>query len=315
MRFTICQDSRIGQRTINQDRIAYSHTRDALLMLVADGLGGHPRGEVAAQLAAQVVSLRFHREARPTLADPLQFLADALAGTHLAIQDYTLENGLAESPRTTVVVCVVQHGLAYWAHAGDSRLYLLRQGRIHTRTRDHSETEWMLERGLISSPEAPHYPRKNHVFSCLGGDHLAQIEFAGGIALQQDDLILLCSDGLWNPLGDEGLVRALQAPLPQAVLQLMEQAESLAGANADNLSLVAMRWHGPVLDAATASVPARAAFSDQATQPGAVPESAAALDEATIDRAINEINTTLQSTASRQSGIQETHAPQSTSTR
>lgn len=314
MQFTICQDSRIGQRTTNQDRTAYSHTRDALLMLVADGLGGHPRGEVAAQLAAQVISLRFHREARPTLADPLQFLADALAGTHLAIQDYTLENGLAESPRTTVVVCVVQHGLAYWAHAGDSRLYLLRQGRIHARTRDHSETEWMLERGLISAPEAPRYARKNHVYSCLGGDQLAQIEFAGGIALQQDDLILLCSDGLWNPLGDEGLVQGLQAPLQQAVPQLMAQAESLAGANADNLSLVAVCWHGPVADATASPTPARPAFSDQATQPGVVPDAAVALDEAEIERAVAEINTTLQSTESRQSGLQEPHAPQPTST-
>ena len=308
MRFTICQDSHIGQRTTNQDRTAYSHTQDALLMLVADGLGGHPRGEVAAQLAAEVVTLRFHREARPVLADPLQFLADALAGTHLAIQDYTLENGLDESPRTTIVVCVVQLGIAYWAHAGDSRLYLLRQGHIHARTRDHSEIEWMLDHGLISSPEAAHHPRKHHVFSCLGGDHLARIEYQDGIALQQDDLILLCSDGIWSPLGDEGLERALQAPLQQAVPQLMAQAEALAGARADNLSLVAMCWHGPVATTA----PIRPACSDQATQPGAVPDVAAPLEEADIERAVADINSTLKSTASRPSGPQEPHAPQST---
>src|SRR5574338_599374 len=154
MRFTIYQESRIGQRRSNQDRIAYCYSRDALLMLVADGMGGHQHGEIAAQLAAQVITRSFQRDARPALREPALFLSRALTNAHHAILDYSFDRNLAESPRTTIVACVVQEGVAWWAHAGDSRLYLLRHGHIHAQTRDHSRVQLMIDQGLLEAREA-----------------------------------------------------------------------------------------------------------------------------------------------------------------
>ncbi|MFN3496334.1 MAG: PP2C family protein-serine/threonine phosphatase, partial [Hydrogenophaga sp.] len=80
MRFTIFQDSRVGKRKSNQDRMAYSYSRDALLMVVADGMGGHFQGEVAAQIAVQYLVESFQREAKPRLNDPFLFLNPAQHG-------------------------------------------------------------------------------------------------------------------------------------------------------------------------------------------------------------------------------------------
>ena len=130
MRFSIFQDSVIGARQINQDRMGYAYTRECLLLIVADGMGGHLRGEVAAQLTLQAVGSLFQMRARPALADPAGFLDQALLAAHRDIIRYQKEQELPESPRTTVVAAVVQHGHVWWAHAGDSRLYWLRDGRV-----------------------------------------------------------------------------------------------------------------------------------------------------------------------------------------
>ena len=102
-------------------------------MVVADGMGGHLHGEVAAQIAVQYITEAFQREAQPQLKDPFLFLSGGLGNAHHAILDYAADRVLPEAPRTTCVACVVQDTVAYWAHAGDSRLYAFRGGRIMAR--------------------------------------------------------------------------------------------------------------------------------------------------------------------------------------
>jgi len=130
MKFAIYQESRQGPRKSNQDRVVYCYTRDALCMIIADGMGGHLHGEVAAQIATQFIGEAFQRAAQPRLADPFKFLLESITNAHHAIVDYANVRSLLETPRTTVVACVVQEGLAHWAHVGDSRLYLIRNGRV-----------------------------------------------------------------------------------------------------------------------------------------------------------------------------------------
>ena len=125
MRFTIYQESRQGGRENNEDRTSYSYSRDALLMVVADGMGSHHYGEVAAQIAIQTLVNSFQREASPLLADPFRFLQKGLINAHHAILDYASRHRLDDSPRTTCVACIVLENVAYWAHAGDSRLFLM----------------------------------------------------------------------------------------------------------------------------------------------------------------------------------------------
>ncbi|HRP98313.1 MAG TPA: protein phosphatase 2C domain-containing protein [Rhodocyclaceae bacterium] len=243
MKFTIFQESRVGRRKNNQDRTAYCYSRDALLMVVADGMGGHLHGEIAAQIAVQFITHAFQRDARPTLVDPPYFLSRALTNAHNAILDYSFDKQLAEAPRTTVVACVVQDGFAHWAHAGDSRLYVLREGRIATHTRDHSRVQMMLDQGLLDAEAAAHHPGRNRVFSCLGGSQPPQIEFSKRFALRGGDIVALCTDGAWGPLGEAGLLAGLAgANVLEAVPALLDRAEGLAGRHCDNLSMIAMCW-------------------------------------------------------------------------
>ncbi|MBN8442108.1 MAG: serine/threonine-protein phosphatase [Thauera sp.] len=301
MRFTIYQESRVGQRKTNQDRIAYCYSRDALLMLVADGMGGHLYGEVAAQLAAQLIAKAFQREAKPALAEPALFLSRALTNAHHAILDYAFDKDLPESPRTTIVACVVQNGVAHWAHAGDSRLYLLRHGKILTHTRDHSRVQLMMDQGLLDAREAANHPGRNRIYSCLGGNQTPQIEFSRGVTLHNGDVIALCSDGVWGPLNDDAMLLGLVAgPVMQAVPQVLDRAEAAAGATADNLSLVAMCWQDESAPPGVDSISTRTmALDDHTTRidlfPGsrsAGATSAASIDltEEEIERAIAEIN-------------------------
>ncbi|MCM2309189.1 MAG: protein phosphatase 2C domain-containing protein [Sulfuritalea sp.] len=285
MNYTIVQDSRIGGREINQDRVAWLATEDAVLMVVADGMGGHLQGEVAAQLAVDTISERFRAAAKARLVDPAQFLAAALQQAHESIVRYAADCRIPShsAPRTTCIACVVQDGQVNWAHAGDSRLYLI-HGRAKgdagfMRTRDHSLVQRMVDDGIIESGQAASHPLRNRVFSCLGGDLTPSIEVSRTVPLQNGDVIALCTDGAWAPLGEK-LVRELgRASLTTSVPHLLDAAEQAAGPEADNLTLIAMRWEAPDPDAHTLNL-----------RPDALPATVAApLSDEEIDDAVAEI--------------------------
>ena len=101
MKFTIYQESRPGKRPNNEDRLAHCYSRDALLTVVADGMGGHYYGEIAAQIAVQTLIEGFQREANPTIADPFLFLQKSILNGHHAISDFSAKHRLGDSPRTT----------------------------------------------------------------------------------------------------------------------------------------------------------------------------------------------------------------------
>lgn len=300
MKFTIFQDSRIGRRRNNQDRIAYSYSREALLMVVADGMGGHLHGEIAAQIATEIIVQAFQREARAALDDPARFLRHALDDAHNAILDYAFDKYLPEAPRTTIVVCVVQQGSAWWAHAGDSRLYVLRQGQIIAQTRDHSRVQMLVDQGLIQPEEADRHPERNRIYSCLGGDHAPQIDLAPRLTLWEEDLIALCSDGVWGPVGDAGMIHALaEGDVMQNVPILLDHAEQLAGPVCDNLSIIAVRWHGggaPAADAIETDLLAPDHFTTHmdSFDTSTLATGDAEFSDDDIERAITEINSTIR---------------------
>ena len=243
MKFTVYQESRLGRRKTNQDRVIYRYTREALLMVIADGMGGHAHGEIAAEVGAGFIADAFGREANPKLSHPFIFLSQTLSGAHQAIVDAARSNGLAEPPRTTCVVCVVQDGAAYWAHSGDSRLYLLRNGEIVTRTRDHSKVQFLLDQGLINEEEAKTHRDRNQVMSCLGGERSPQVTCSRKTPLKTGDVLALCTDGAWAPLAGDELARALcNADVMAAVPAFLDRTEAAAASNGDNATIVAMCW-------------------------------------------------------------------------
>jgi len=245
MKFSIYQSSRQGGRKYNQDRVAYSYSKEALLMVVADGMGGHFQGEIAAQITVQLIAEMFQKQARPVLRDPLLFLDDALRSVHNAISDYSAENELLESPRTTCVAAVIQHDMVYWAHVGDSRLYFFRKGRLVTRTQDHSRVQQLFDQGRITEAQMTTHPERNKIYNCLGGMISPEVELSKRIPIEEGDALILCSDGLWSMLTANEMGSILNSyPLDQAIPELMDHAELRGGQDGDNLSAIAVIWGG-----------------------------------------------------------------------
>ena len=295
MRFTIFQESRIGKRRTNQDRVAYSYTRDALLMVLADGIGGHLYGEIAAQISVQFIAQSFQQEARPKVTDPVLFLSRVLSNAHHAILDYAFDKHLADIPRTTIVACLIQDGVAHWAHAGDSRLYLIRKGRLLYQTRDHSRVQLMLDQGLLDAEAAAVHPGRNRIFSCLGGNHPPQIEFSRGVSLANGDVVAICSDGVWGPLDPGQLVDTLSdGRVMDSVPKLMTEAETLGGHQCDNMTLIAMTWHDDQQEDIPDTVSTRTmpldAYTTQMEGFGRGKRDQEDLSEDEIEMAIREIN-------------------------
>jgi serine/threonine protein phosphatase PrpC len=302
MKFTIYQESRIGKRANNEDRLAHCYSRDALLIVVADGMGGHHYGEIAAQIAVQTLTAAFQRVALPEIPDPFLFLQKAMTNAHHAILDFSKEHNLSDSPRTTCVACIIQDNIAYWAHAGDSRLYLLRAGKVVFRTRDHSRIRVLLDQGIINAAQAAVHPDRNKIYTCLGGPLAPEIEFSRKTPLEAGDVLALCSDGVWGPLPDDLLAIALQnTNLMQAVPTLLDQAEVLAGAHGDNLSIVAVRWEDSYVEDETSAesiVSTQTMSHDTVTTKleefGRNPAYKSELTDEEIERAIEEIRSTIQ---------------------
>ena len=245
MQFSVYQQSHIGGRKVNQDRMGYSFTRDALLLVLADGMGGHLRGEVAATILMQTMAARFQQQAAPYVKQPARFLADAFVEAHHAIHRYRLDNALPETPRTTAVACLIQHNTAVWAHCGDSRLYWLRAGQVLGRTRDHSHIEHLIAQGLAQASERATHKDRNKLYNCIGASTLPKVEVARQASLLPGDVLLLCSDGLWSMLPDEEITRQLSIhTIVRAVPELIAMATSKAGAGSDNTTALAIMWQG-----------------------------------------------------------------------
>ena len=307
MRFTIYQESRVGGRANNEDRTTYCYSRDALLMVVADGMGGHHYGEIAAQIAVQTLADTFQREATPLLADPFRFLQKSMTNAHHAILDYTTRHHLRDTPRTTCVACVVQDNVAYWAHAGDSRLYLMRDGRVIAQTKDHSRIRLLIEEGMISEAQAAFHPDRNKIYSCLGSPTPPEIEFSRKTPLNHGDILLLCTDGLWGEIPGDAMAQALKGTnIVHTVPMLLSQAEAKGGQHVDNLSVVAVRWEETYLDEASSSISTQTMALDEIAthieEFGRDPAHKVDLSEDEIEKALEEIRATIDKVNPKRQG-------------
>ncbi|MBA3033977.1 MAG: protein phosphatase 2C domain-containing protein [Gammaproteobacteria bacterium] len=284
MKFSIYQDSRIGGRANNEDRLGYRYTSDTLIMVLADGMGGHGHGDLAAEAVVRSVIAAFDQQAQPRLADPYAFLVAAMADAHAAIHAQVGMRMLVDQPRTTCVICIVQDGIAIWAHAGDSRLYVLRRGRLLTRTRDHSRVQALIDDGLLAEDEARCHPARNILTGCLGGDQTPRFDLSRKTPLMSGDVVLLCSDGVWAPLDDDQpLVALSDRDAIKAAPEMLNRVESAAGPGRDNLSLIVMVWAD---SSRTDSAPATPNPNDPPAAPAATSQTWSDED---IDRAIETI--------------------------
>jgi len=243
MKFAVHQANHIGGRKYNQDRVGYAYTNDALLLVLADGMGGHLHGEIAAQIAVQTFMRAFGRLEQTQVKEPEVFLRATMRAGHDAIIDYAHEQKLGGNPGTTCVAALVQDGRVWFAHAGDSRFYLLRGAAVANVTHDHSVVQQWADWGIISADEMKTHPDRNKITNCLGGvEDMFYAEVSPSVEIQDGDTLLLCSDGFWSPLTEEELAKLPAAQsLPDILSKLIEEAVFREAARADNTTAVAVR--------------------------------------------------------------------------
>ena len=298
MKFSVFQVSRKGGREKNEDRMGYCYTRESGLFVLADGMGGHPEGEVAAQLALQTISALYQKEARPKVQDVSGFLSSSLMAAHHQIIRYASGKGMLDTPRTTLVAAILQGDGATWVHCGDSRLYVIRDGELLTRTRDHSYLEQQ-NAGVIKLERL----NRNILFTCLGSPSKPVFDITGPVVLQQGDKLLLCSDGLWGTLTDNEIVRHLAGNhVSDAVPDMVEHALRNGGVHSDNVTVLAMEWETPDAFESTRDVSTESIMDGvfaSTIQAGGIDLAVDDLDDAAIERSIAEINEAIRRSAAK----------------
>jgi serine/threonine protein phosphatase PrpC len=235
----------LGGREENQDRVSAAVAEHSALLVVVDGMGGHAHGAKAAEVTQQVILEAFWHTPQP-LFDPMGFLHLTLGRAHEEVVKLGANLSIEHRPRATCAVCVVQQGATWWAHVGDSRLYHIRQGALVSRTRDHSHVELLLREGLITADQAQVHPMRNFVECCLGGDPiLPDMTLTKRRPLEPNDVLFVCTDGMWAGVRDTEIASELGAPgvpLRETLRDLAERAIVRTGAASDNTSAAALRW-------------------------------------------------------------------------
>jgi serine/threonine protein phosphatase PrpC len=239
--------SLLGAREENQDRVVTAVAEHAVLLIVVDGMGGHADGARAAEVTQKTLLEAFWHTPQP-LFDPLGFLHMALGRAHEEVVRIGMSLPLEQRPRATCAVCLVQQHAAWWAYIGDSRIYHLRKGQVLTRTRDHSHVELLLREGLITAEQALNHPMRNFVECCIGGDPiLPDMTLSGRRELEPDDVIFVCTDGMWATLKDEEIANRFTVgghAIRDTLSSLGQLAVARAGGGSDNTSAAAVRWLG-----------------------------------------------------------------------
>jgi len=242
MQFEVSQISLQGDRKNNQDRVGYIEYDYGAVLILGDGLGGRPKGELAAQTLIETVEKALNNSPMP-IPDPYDFLEGALLQAHHDVMAAGREEIPPVEPGTTAVVCVIQDGSAWWAHIGDSRCYLFRHGLSIYRTQDHSYVENLYKSGEISLSKVSTHPMRNYITRCVGMlVKEPEVDLSKEVMLTEGDIILLCSDGFWGSLDDAQIGEKLNSErLNDAVTSLAEKAVQLGAPTADNTTAIALK--------------------------------------------------------------------------
>jgi serine/threonine protein phosphatase PrpC len=247
MQIEYAKVSALGDRQDNQDRAAVVVSEKAALMLVFDGMGGHSDGARAAETGLKVVQDMFMASTQP-IFDPQGFLYMALSRAHDEVVRVGKDVAVDFRPRATCAVCLVQEGGSFWAHIGDSRIYQVRDGRVLTRSRDHSHVEVLIQEGAITEEEAENHPMRNFVECCIGGDApVPDMSITPRKALRHGDVLLACSDGMWSGMSDTDMAEIGKPGEKNLIENLKALSIKALGVNApysDNTTGTALRWLG-----------------------------------------------------------------------
>jgi len=203
--------------------------------VVADGLGGHPSGDFASRLAAQTTRDVFYKRSHESTGERLR--SAVKKANEVIVQTAQTEVQHADMA-STITAAVIQGATVFMAQVGDSRGYLIRNGRVRRVTRDHSLVDELVRSGELTAEEALHHPQRNVITRALGVKATVEVDVFEE-KLRNADIILLCSDGLYRMVEDGEMARAMIAEPQQAVETLIALANQRGGP--DNISVVAVR--------------------------------------------------------------------------
>jgi len=219
------------QRTANED----SYYAEAPVFAVADGMGGAQAGEVASRIAAE----SFEPAVRGSEA-PEAYLRSIAEAANERINSLAQHDSSRSGMGTTLTAAIVEGDEVSFAHVGDSRAYLWRDGELRLLTSDHSLVEELRRQGRISDEQAEDHPQRSIITRALGPEASVDVDTLT-FSARPDDVFLLCSDGLTTMVKDEGIASVLSsaASLSDAVTQLVAAANEAGGR--DNITVVAFR--------------------------------------------------------------------------
>jgi serine/threonine protein phosphatase PrpC len=231
------------KREHNEDNMAYVIPKDPQVMamkgalfIVADGMGGHAAGEVASEIAVDTVSNAYYMDDNEDVVTPL---LQAIKRANLAIHQRAAENLLRSGMGTTCVAAVLRGNMAYIANVGDSRAYLVRGGQARQITQDHSWVAEQVRAGLLTEDQARTHAQRNVITRCLGTQPDVEVDVFLE-PLQENDCLVLCTDGLSGLISDEEVMRIVNHSVPQeSVYHLVERANENGGP--DNITAIVVR--------------------------------------------------------------------------
>ncbi|HYW39709.1 MAG TPA: Stp1/IreP family PP2C-type Ser/Thr phosphatase [Terriglobales bacterium] len=242
----ISSQSDIGcQRINNEDSFGYWEPEDdqqflrkGRLVVVADGMGGYEGGQEASRLAVETL-VAVYRDFGGD--NPQDALVEALQTAHERIRQYSFAHPALRGMGTTCTAAAIVQDALYYVHVGDTRLYLIRDGQITQVTRDHSYVGRLVESGMISPQEAEHHPQRNILTAALGTNPDLIMDSPGHPEpLRPEDVLLICSDGLWGQVRDSEILDAVEnKSAEQAVRELIELARERGGP--DNITVEILR--------------------------------------------------------------------------
>ncbi len=240
----IASKTDIGKvRSTNQDSFAAGELNDGTAWaVVCDGMGGANGGNIASANAVTIVSeyisSSYHEGMDSNSLRTL--LQSALYGANVRLYDMANKIESLSGMGTTVVVTIVSNGVAHIAHAGDSRAYIIHDGELSQITRDHSVVQTMVDKGQITEEEAKNHPNKNVITRALGVGEEVDIEY-NEIPFQNDDCILICTDGLTNFVTHDDIERVVEEydfdEYPQVLIDMANE-----NGGGDNITVVALKY-------------------------------------------------------------------------
>lgn len=212
--------------------------RKGILTIVADGMGGHASGEVASQMAVDLISAIYYADTTRTAP---QALRNAIEQANAEIYETSLSDEKLFGMGTTVIALVLLNDRAFCAHVGDSRLYRLRGKNMEMLTIDHSQVMEMVKYGIISMEEARNHEDKNVILRAVGTQPVVEVEVSEIFAIEANDQFLLCSDGLCDMLTDEEILQTwrLAEDIHTAGERLINEAKNRGGH--DNITVGIVR--------------------------------------------------------------------------